>query len=429
MNPFSYGVLENKKGTLYIAKIPITELVEKFGTPLYVTDENRLRANLRRLFTTFTKNYKKMRIYYAAKANSNISILKIFHEESAYLDAASPGEIFLSLKAGFPPEKIMFTGTSVSKEELEYALQEKVVINVDSTSQLKTILKMQTPELLSLRLNPEIGSGHHEHVITGGRDSKFGLWEKDALDAYKTAKEAGVKQFGAHMHIGSGILKIDPFIDALRNFMEIITRIREKAEINFAFIDIGGGLGVPYRLEEEELNLQDCALKITSIFRRALQKHQLGDPFLCIEPGRYLVSDSTILLTKAQRVKKTPYKNFIGVDAGFNTLIRPAMYGSYHHILAANKLNDKAVKKYDIVGPLCESGDFIGKERKLPNISEGDVLAILNAGAYGYSMSSQYNSRPRPTEVLAKDGKYEIIRERETLINLVNGQKVASWLN
>ncbi|MEM4246427.1 MAG: diaminopimelate decarboxylase [Candidatus Bathyarchaeia archaeon] len=429
MNPFTTGVLENKRGLLYIGKVSAVELAERFGTPLYVTDEGRLRDNLRRFSAAFKKGYEKCRVYYAAKANSNISILKIFLDEGAYLDAASPGEIFLGLRAGYPPHKIMFTGTSVSREELEYALKETVVINIDSLSQLDALLQLATPETLSVRINPEIGSGHHEHVITGGKDSKFGLWKEQALEAFKTAKEAGVKSLGAHMHIGSGILKIAPYLSAVENFMEIVGGIAERASIRFEFIDIGGGFGVPYKLEEEELDIQGAAQKITSTFRRALKRRGLGEPALCLEPGRYLVCDSTVLLTKVQRVKKTPHKSFIGVDAGFNTLIRPAMYGSYHHIVVANRLSEKADEKYDIVGPLCESGDFLGKGRVLPKVSEGDVLAVLCAGAYGYSMSSQYNARPRPAEILVKDGRYEVIRERETLSDLADGQKVASWLS
>jgi len=428
MNPFNIGVLENKGGVLHIGGLSVTDLAEKFGTPLYVTDENRIRSNFQRLLTAFKKNYDKVRIYYAAKANSNISILKILLGEGAYLDAASTGEIFLGSHVGFPAERIMYTGTAVSREELEYAQKENVVINIDSSSQLDDLLKVKTPEILSLRINPEVGSGHHEHVITGGKKSKFGLWKEDALEVYKYAKKVGVQRFGVHMHIGSGILKMEPFIDALNRFMQIVRVVSEKAEIRFEFIDIGGGLGVPYKLEEEELNVREFAENVTSTVKRALEKHGLGEPILCIEPGRYLVCDSTILVTRVQRVKKTPHRKFVGVDAGFNTLVRPAMYGAFHYIMVADRLSAKAAETYDVVGPLCESGDVLGQDRKLPKVSEGDVLAILNAGAYGYTMSSQYNSRPRPAEVLVKGGECALIRERETRESLLAGQKVAGWL-
>jgi diaminopimelate decarboxylase len=347
-------------------------------------------------------------------------------DEGTYLDAASPGEIFLGLKAGFPNEKIMFTGTSVSENELEYAQKENIVINIDSITQLKALLRISEPKILSMRINPEVGSGHHEHVITGGKDSKFGIWKEDALNGYKTAKKAGVKNFGIHMHIGSGILKTDPFISALSNFMEIVRVISLKTNIKFQFIDIGGGLGVPYNPDEKELDIESFASQVTSIVKKKLKYQHLGDPILCMEPGRYFVCDSTILLTKVNSVKKTPYKKFIGVDAGFNTLIRPAMYNSFHQIIIANKLNEKVEEKYDIVGPLCESGDFLGKSRRLPSVDEGDTLAILNAGAYGFSMSSHYNSRPRPAEIMVKNGDDRIIRERENFENLLTGQRIAT---
>jgi diaminopimelate decarboxylase len=228
------------------------------------------------------------------------------------------------------------------------------------------------------------------------------------------------------MHIGSGILEADPFISALTNFLEIVRVISLKANIKFQFIDIGGGLGVPYKPEERELDIESFASQITSILKKTLKNHSLGDPILCIEPGRYLVCDSTILLTNVNSIKKTPYKNFIGVDAGFNTLIRPAMYNSFHQIIVANKLNEKVKETYDIVGPLCESGDFLGKGRRLPSIDEGDTLAILNAGAYGFSMSSQYNSRPRPAEIMVKNGDSRIIRERENFENLLTGQRTTT---
>ncbi|MCK4952659.1 diaminopimelate decarboxylase, partial [Candidatus Bathyarchaeota archaeon] len=324
--------------------------------------------------------------------------------------------------------KILFTGTSVRNDELEYLLKLNITINVDSYSQLNRLLKITTPDLLSVRINPEFGAGHHEHVITAGKDSKFGIWENEVIKAYKKARRAGVKKFGIQMHIGSGILTVEPIILATRNLLNLAKKIHDQASVDFEFIDIGGGLGVPYKPEEKELNLNYLSEGLLSLFRNEIKEHDLGEPIFCLEPGRYIVCDAGILLTTVNTLKVTPFKKFVGVDAGFNTLIRPTMYGSYHHIIVASKLNLSNVDRYDVVGSICESGDILAKDRELPKVHEGDLLAVLNTGAYGYSMSSQYNSRPRAAEVLVNEGNYELIRERETLNSLIVGQKVATWL-
>lgn len=421
-------IAENRNGKLYIEGVSTTRLAQEFDTPLYVMSETRIRENYRNLYHALTRNYEKIRIYYSAKANTNISILKILKSEGAYLDAVSPGEVFLALKAGFPANRILFTGTNVRNDELSFLLKSNVMINIDSTSQLNRLLKLATPNFLSIRINPQIGAGHHEHCVTGGRDSKFGLWEDDAVRAYEVAKKAGVKSFGMHMHIGSCPPKIEPFILALDRLLEIAKKAHDEAKVDFELIDIGGGLSVPYRPEDEKLDLNLFSDKILSLFKQRIRENKIGEPNFCIEPGRYIVCDAGILLTTVNTVKITPFKRFVGVDAGFNTLIRPAMYGSYHQILVADRLGLPEEETYDIVGPICEAGDVLAKDRMLPKIAEGDVLAVLNAGAYGYSMSSQYNARPRAAEVLVKDGKYTLIRERETFATLMHGQKVATWL-
>ncbi|MEM0487778.1 MAG: diaminopimelate decarboxylase, partial [Candidatus Bathyarchaeia archaeon] len=281
---------------------------------------------------------------------------------------------------------------------------------------------------ISVRINTEVGAGHHEYTITATKASKFGVDEKTALKIYDMAKKAGVRNFGIHMHIGSGIMEVTPFIKSTEKLLETAKKVQEELGIIFSFIDLGGGIGVPYKPEEKEVDIEDFASKLVEFFKGKVEDLSLGQPELWLEPGRYLVADACILLTKVNVIKRTPYRIFAGVDAGFNTLIRPAMYGSYHHMVVANKLKEEPAEKYDIVGPLCESGDILAKDRLLPILSEGDVLAILNAGAYGYSMSSQYNSRPRPAEILVMNGRYEIVRERETFQDLMRGQRVASWL-
>jgi diaminopimelate decarboxylase len=417
--------LENRQGTLFFSGVSAMELSEKFDTPLYVVSERRIRENYRRLHNSLARNYEKVRVYYAAKANSNLSLLKILETEGAYLDAVSPGEVSMALTTGFPPDHILFTGTSVRNDELKFLTDSHITINVDSLSQLDRLLKITVPKVLSVRVNPEIGAGHHEHCITAGKNTKFGLWENDALKAYKTAKKAGVKRFGIHMHVGSGVLDVEPFVLALDKLLSVAQKAHDETDVSFEFVDMGGGLGVPYKPEDKELDLAFFSGEMLSLFKSKIDEYDLGEPFFCVEPGRYLVCDASILLTTVNTVKVTPFKKFINVDAGFNTLVRPTMYGSYHQVLVANKLGALEEETYDVVGPVCESGDVLAKDRWLPKIEEGDLLAVLNTGAYGYSMSSQYNARPRAAEVLVKNGKYALIRERETLDDLMSGQRIA----
>ncbi|MEM2122019.1 MAG: diaminopimelate decarboxylase [Candidatus Bathyarchaeia archaeon] len=412
-------------GVLNVGGLSVVEIAEAYGTPVYVVDETRIRDNYRRLKRAFKD---ETRIYYAAKANSNISVLRVLLSEGAYVDASSPGEIFLALEAGFHGEGIMYTGTSVSREELEYAVSKGALINVDSLSQMRELVSITKPGFVSVRVNPGVGSGHHAHVVTGGWSSKFGLWGSDIEEAYRLALEASVERFGIHMHIGSGIMKAEPYLQAMDSLMEIVGGLQDTLGISFELVDIGGGFGVPYKPGEEPLNIEALADEILKRFKEHLQEKSLGEPILCIEPGRYIVCDSTLLLTRVASIKRTPYKTFIGVDAGFNILIRPVMYNAYHHIVAATRLDEPSSGRFDVAGPLCESGDLLGVNRSLPGVREGDLLAVLDVGAYGYSMSSQYNARPRPAEVLVKDGRVELIRRRETLQNLLEGQRIASWL-
>jgi len=416
--------LKNKDGHLLFDNINVEDLVKEFDTPLYLISEKRIRDKYRTLHDILIQDYDKIRIYYAAKANSNLNVLKILRTEGAYLDAVSPGEIFLALKAGFSPERILFTGTSVRTDELNFIADSQVTVNIDSYSELNRLLNHMIPKTLSVRINPKIGSGHHDHCITAGPETKFGLWEEVTLKTYQKAKEVGVEKFGIHMHIGSGILKIESILLAFNNLLSMAKKIRDKINITFEFIDMGGGLGVPYKPQEKEIDLTLFSKKILSLFKRKITEYNLGNPFFCLEPGRYLVSDSSILLTSVNTIKVTPFKKFVGVDVGFNTLLRPSMYGSYHHILVANKLNSPKNQIYDVVGPICESGDVIAKNRQLPMVEEGDLLAILNAGAYGFAMSSQYNSRPRAAEVLIKDKKYFLSRKRETFNSLLLNQQI-----
>ena len=420
-----FDLKTNEKGNLSIGGEDALELAQKYKTPLYVIDENKIRENYRRLYKAFSQYYKDFNMFYACKANTNLAVMRILEEEGSGIDAVSPGEIYTSLLAGFDPSRILYTGNNVTDEELEFALSSGVRLNVDSISQLKRLSKIPGSEGLeiSFRVNPMVGAGHHDHCITGGPLSKFGIMEEEAVDVYKMAQDMGFKPVGIHSHIGSGILDPEPFMLAVRTLMDIAGRVHEGAGVEFDFIDFGGGIGIPYTPEESKLNINIFAEKITDLFKDKLKEYSLGKPTMCIEPGRYIVGDASILLTQVNSIKQS-YRKFAGVDAGFNTLLRPTMYDSYHHIVVADKPDAEATQKIDIAGDVCESGDLFARDRPMPEIEEGDVLAILNAGAYSFSMSSQYNSRPRPAEVLVKDGESEVVRERETFADLFNKQNV-----
>jgi diaminopimelate decarboxylase len=415
---------------LLIGRQSCESLAREYGTPLYVINETRVRDNIRRVIGVITELYEKTRVHYACKANPNLSVLSITKQEGCYIDAVSPGEIFLALKAGYKPEQISFTGNNVKNDELEFALKTRVKITVDSISQIGRLVELargRKPSI-AIRVNPEVGAGHHDHCITGGRDAKFGVWEEQAQEAARIAREAGVPVEGVHMHIGSGILQVDPFIPAIDRLIEIASRIQDEAGCELDFIDIGGGLGVPYKPEENELDIKAFASKVVEAFNVGREKYGInGDPYLALEPGRYIVADAVVLLTEINTVKRTPHRTFVGVDAGFNDLVRPAMYGSYHHILNASSMSGPKLK-VDVAGPLCESGDLFARDREINDPKENDVLAILNAGAYGYSMSSQYNSRPRAAEVLVTNGRSELVRKRESFHSLVSGQDIPPHL-
>ncbi|HSQ48857.1 MAG TPA: diaminopimelate decarboxylase [Candidatus Deferrimicrobiaceae bacterium] len=414
--------LEDRKGSLYFDDFSVQELAKKYDTPLYVLSEKRIRDNYNRLYTSLINAYKYVRIYYAAKANTNLTVLRILQSEGAYLDTVSPGEVFMGLSSGFTPDRIMFTGTSVRDDELKMLADANITVNVDSQSELDRLLKIAVPPIISVRVNPEIGAGHHSHCITAGSESKFGLWEEEVIQAYAIAQRARVERFGIHMHIGSGILDSEPYKLAVEKLLSVAKRVHDEVGIDFEFIDIGGGLGVPYKPEDKDLDLAEYA-KVISAFKTKVKEYGLGKPFLFVEPGRYLVCDASILLTTVNTVKVTPNRKFVGIDAGFNTLVRPTMYGSYHPILVANKLEAAEKETYDVAGPICESGDLLAKDRTMPKVEEGDLLAVLNAGAYGFSMSSQYNSRPRAAEVMIRQGKDVLVRNREQLSDLLASQR------
>jgi len=420
-----FDIKTNEKGNLSIGGADAVELSQKYDTPLYVIDEEKIRDNYRRVYGAFSAQYNDFKIFYACKANTNLAVMRILEQEGSGIDAVSPGEIYTSLLAGFDPERILYTGNNVTDEELKFAVDSGVIINLDSISALKRLSKLTDPEKvkISFRVNPKVGAGHHEHCITGGDLSKFGVMEEEAAEVYSLAQDLGFTPIGIHTHIGSGILDPEPFMLAVETLMDVAGKVKEQSGVKFEFIDFGGGLGIPYTPEESKLDIETFSKEITDLYKDKLNEYNLGKPAMCIEPGRYIVGDASILLTKVNTIKQS-YRKFAGVDAGFNTLLRPSMYGSYHHIVVANKPNAENTQNIDIAGNVCESGDLFARDRPMPEIEEGDILAIFNAGAYAFSMSSQYNSRPKTMEILVNNGESEIVRERETFADVLAKQNV-----
>ncbi len=415
-------------GTLHIDGLSCAEIAGRFGTPVFVTSERRIRENYRRIHGAFSSRRKKFRLHYAFKANNNLSIIRILRGEGAGADCSGPAEIFLARMCGFGPEEIIYSGNYNSGNELEYALKSGCIINIDDAPILDTLLAYGDPRIVSFRINPGIGKGKYEGIVTAGPDAKFGMREEEALSAYRHAMRKGIRRFGMHMMTGSNVLDAEYFPTVSEKLMGIASRISAELGIDFEFIDIGGGFGVPYQPGEEALPIEEVAASVVSVFESALSANgRMGDPVLVVEPGRYLVCDSTVLLSTVTHVKKS-YRIFVGCDAGMNTLLRPALYGAYHEVLLANRLRMKKSVTVNITGQICENSDMMAKDRLMPQTSPGDILAFLNAGAYGFSMSSRYNTRPMAAEVLVHNGKAELIREREDFTDLVQRQRIPAHL-
>ena len=417
--------LENRGGVLFIGGASTIELAEKYGTPLYAYDEQAIRARYKRLANAFKKHYPNFKCKYAIKANNNPAILNILRQEGAGADASCIEEIALAEQAGF--KDILYSGVYHTNAELKTAIGKNVIINLEDVSQLPRLLKFGKPEILSFRINPGIGKGSFEGNIFGGPDAKFGVPEEKAVEAYRQAKGAGIKRFGIHMMTGSCVIEEGYFEQITAKLLDIAGQIHKELGIDFEFVDIGGGFGVSYKPGESDLNIEKVAENVCKLFSQKLKEHGLKEPLLTIEPGRFIVCEPGILLCKVHSIKEAK-KKFIGVDAGLHTLLRPALYGAYHEIKIANRLNAKGEEKVNIVGQICENTDQLAKDRLMPQIEVGDILAILNGGSYGFSMSSQYNTRPRAAEVLVNNGKHELIRKRETLDDIVRNVVVPARL-
>jgi len=403
---------DNNDGHMMFGGMRAETIADRFGTPVYVTDENLVRENYRKIYNAFSRHMDTV-VHYACKANTSLAILRILEREGSCIDAVSIGEVLTCIKAGFSPSRILYTGTSVSNAELKMVSDLNVPINIDSESELERLAKINVNIPVSIRITPGIGSGHCDKVITGSEGSKFGIPVSSAVRSYGRALELGFKPVGIHAHIGSGGYTAEPFMDTVSILADLTNEIKDEHGLDLKFINMGGGFKVPYKPNEPEMDIEEIGDAVTDIIL-----NETSVKTIALEPGRYIVCDTTLLLTRCNDVKRSGTKNYIAVDAGFNTLVRPAFYDSYHHVAIANKFNKACEGKYDVVGPICETGDFLARDRVLPVPEEGDVVAVYNAGAYGFSMSSTYNSRPLCKEVLVKDGNAELIRESEAVEDL-----------
>lgn len=414
-----------EKGELFCESTPISEVVRKVGTPLYLYSYHSLINNYRKVKNAFTK--LSPLICYALKANGNLTISRLLAREGAGCDIVSGGELYKALQTGFPPQRIVFAGPGKNEKEIEYALKENIFIfNVESASELKLIeqiaQRLGRTARISLRINPDVDAKTHHYITTGKKQNKFGIYFEEAKKLYLNIKNSSLLQpAGIHLHLGSQITSPEPYFGALEKILDFLELLKDKG-LNLEYIDIGGGFGISYKEGKPPLNIEELAEKIHSLIKNSGIK-------LILEPGRFLVGPAGSLIIKVLYKKDRGEKTFIIVDAGMNDLIRPSLYGAFHQIEKLKEPPDKdSLEVIDVVGPICESGDFFAKDRKLPPIKEGEHLAIMDTGAYGFSMSSSYNARPRPPEVLVKDSRWWIIRERETYSDLIRGEHIPDEL-
>ncbi|MBN2654879.1 MAG: diaminopimelate decarboxylase [Nitrospirae bacterium] len=411
MNFFQY-----KKNELYAEDVPVKKLVEEFGSPLYIYSHKTLLKHLNAYKDAFSS--VKHVVCFAAKSNSNSAVLNLFAKNGGGADVVSGGELFRALKAGVPAKKIVYAGVGKTEEEIRYALKTKIMMfNVESENELREMDRiaglMKTKAPIALRINPDVDAKTHAYISTGMKKHKFGIPIENGLEHYKLASRLkNIEVVGIHKHIGSQLTKASPFVDALKKILVLVDTLKDNG-INIKYLDLGGGLGITYS-KETPPEPSDLAKKLLPFLKRR-------DLTVVLEPGRSIVGNAGILVTKVLYLKKGEGKEFFIVDAGMNDLMRPSLYDAYHHIQPVVK-NRRDFVIADVVGPICESGDFLARGRKLQKIKQGELLAVMSAGAYGFSMSSNYNSRPRPAEVMVKGKKYALIRKRETLNDLVNGE-------
>ncbi|MFH1856683.1 MAG: diaminopimelate decarboxylase [Candidatus Omnitrophota bacterium] len=411
MTEFKY-----KKNSFCCEGVDIAEAAQHIGTPFYLYSHSMFLEHYKRIKNAFSE-FRPL-ICFSMKSNSNLSILKILTKEGAGLDIVSGGELYKALKVGADPKKIVYASVGKTESEIKQAVAAGILFfNIESLPELELINKvagnLKKKVMVAIRLNPDITPGTHSYITTSKKENKFGLDFETARLIFKQ-KDRFKNLFieGLHVHIGSQITKAEPFKRALSKVITFINELRrEKFEINY--LNIGGGLGIVYSKEKPQ-SAERFAKSITPLLRKAGAR-------IILEPGRFISGNSGVLVTKVIYVKKTQQKVFVIVDAGMNDLLRPSLYGAYHAVVPQQEISETFDKPVDVVGPICESGDFLAKDRhKFPQVKEGDLLVVLSAGAYGFSMASNYNSRPRIAEALVKANAFHVIRKRETYKDLIS---------
>jgi diaminopimelate decarboxylase len=419
MHDFQY-----KNGELYCEGVPVKTVAQRIGTPFYLYSSNTLSMHFRAFDSAFSGVPRV--ICYALKSNSNSAILRLLGREGAGADIVSGGELFRALRAGIDPKKIVYAGVGKRRDEIEYALKIGILMfNVESGDELRALDdaagEMRAKARIALRVNPNIDPKTHAYISTGLKENKFGIPIDQALEYYQMARSLShVEIVGVHHHIGSQITEVQPFVDALEKVVAFVKELK-SAGMNIKYIDIGGGLGITYKDETPPLP-RELATAIQPLLKNC-------GCTLVLEPGRAIVGNAGILVTSVLYHKETGEKKFLIVDAGMNDLIRPSLYDAYHEIKPVVEPPLQGPHDVvDVVGPICESGDFLAKEREMPAVKRGELLAVMSGGAYGFSMSSNYNSRPRVAEVMVRGNEYFVIRERETYNDLIKGEKIPRWL-
>lgn len=409
--------VEYRKKKLFIEDVSIEKLAKKFGTPLYVYSRSHLRGQYKELASAM-KEVNPL-ICYSVKANSNGAVIKTFKDEGAGVDIVSGGELFRALNAGVSPDKIVFAGVGKTRDEIEYALNTGILFfTVESEQEAARISqcaqKTGKKGRIAFRLNPDVDPKTHKYISTGKKENKFGLDMERITRAYEQAAQMpGIEIAGLHMHIGSQILTTQPFADALNKVKDLCLKLKAKYP-TFKYIDIGGGIGIRYKPDHELLPAAAFAATVIPI----LKEMRLN---VVMEPGRFLVGNGGILVCRVQYVKDNPLKKFIITDGAMNDLIRPSLYEAHHEIMPVRETQEKI--HGDLVGPICESGDFLAKDRDLPAVKEDELVAVLSAGAYGFAMASNYNSRTRPAEVMVEGKTVKLIRKREAWKDLILKEK------
>lgn len=417
MHDFQY-----RGNELFCEEVPVGGIAETVGTPFYLYSQNTLENHFRAFQSAFSGIDHL--ICFSAKANSNLSILRVFIRMGGGVDVVSGGELFRSMKAGASPDKIVYSGVGKREDEIEYALELPILMfNIESTQELVLIDRiagrMKTKAPIALRVNPDVDPKTHPYISTGLKKNKFGIDIQKSLDDYRLAHTLpNVKVIGVSCHIGSQLTEVGPFVEAMQRSRDLVLKLRAEG-MNIQYMDIGGGLGITYN-QEEPPHPRDYAQAL-------LKECKEMNCTLILEPGRVIVGNAGILVTKVLYTKEGEEKNFIVVDGAMNDLIRPSLYGSYQRIQPVHR-SDRPEWTADVVGPICESSDFLAKDRKLSRAKQGDLLAVMSAGAYGFSMSSNYNSRPRVAEVLVAKDKFFVIRQREDYDDLIRGEVIPDFL-